>query len=254
MKLYKTKDLFLHLVSPTIIVILTVIQVHYFHKRFIASLQQQQPTAAGAQGALQAPKQTEPGTAETAPSKRRGSASSLRRSVGHTAEGVTGVAATTDFETSVRDLVRISFRKIKNKSEYIFKRFKTVFWRFLELHIMKAVYIAAFVCSVSEVCVLHIIFVGFCVLGATSRKSVQVVVSRLISFIVTIIVLSKMIYQIEYLDHTQYNVSCVSDSIDSYYLYHDLYIMIVCSSSPTIALLTMPSGWASPRRARWRAA
>ncbi|XP_017954196.1 piezo-type mechanosensitive ion channel component isoform X4 [Drosophila navojoa] len=206
LKLYKTKDLFLHLVSPTIIVILTVIQVHYFHKRFIASLQQQQQqpsTAAGAQGALQVPKQTEHGAAEAAPSKRRGSASSLRRSGGHTTEG-----ATTDFETSVRDLVRISFRKIKNKSEYIFKRFKTVFWRFLELHIMKAVYIAAFVCSVSEVCVLHIIFVGFCVLGATSRKSVQVVVSRLISFIVTIIVLSKMIYQIEYLDHKQYNVSC----------------------------------------------
>ncbi|XP_030079266.1 piezo-type mechanosensitive ion channel component isoform X7 [Drosophila hydei] len=207
LKLYKTKDLFLHLVSPTIIVILTVIQVHYFHKRFIASLQQQ-PTSVGAQGALQAPKQSEPGAVEAAQSKRRGSASSLRRSVCHTAESAPGVGATTDFETSVRDLVRISFRKIKNKSEYIFKRFKTVFWRFLELHIMKAVYIAAFVCSVSEVCVLHILFVGFCVLGATSRKSVQVVVSRLISFIVTIIVLSKMIYQIEYLDHKQYNVSC----------------------------------------------
>lgn len=213
LKLYKTKDLFLHLVSPTIIVILTVIQVHYFHKRFIASLQQQ-PTSVGAQGALQAPKQSEPGAVEAAQSKRRGSASSLRRSVCHTAESAPGVGATTDFETSVRDLVRISFRKIKNKSEYIFKRFKTVFWRFLELHIMKAVYIAAFVCSVSEVCVLHILFVGFCVLGATSRKSVQVVVSRLISFIVTIIVLSKMIYQIEYLDHKQYNVSCVSASPD----------------------------------------
>ncbi|EDW03914.1 GH10256 [Drosophila grimshawi] len=200
LKRYKTKDLFLHLVSPTIIVILTVIQVHYFHKRFIASLQQQ-PTAGG--------QQQRPNPAlEPAPSKRRGSASSLRRSVGPTAEATAAGGTSTDFETSVRDLVRISFRKIKNKSEYIFKRFKTVFWRFLELHIMKAVYIAAFVCSVSEVCVLHIVFVGFCVLGATSRKAVQVVISRLISFIVTIIVLSKMIYQIEYLDHTQYNVMC----------------------------------------------
>ncbi|XP_030554836.1 piezo-type mechanosensitive ion channel component isoform X7 [Drosophila novamexicana] len=210
LKLYKTKDLFLHLVSPTIIVILTVIQVHYFHKRFIASLQQQ-PASGGAQGnaaAAAQQKRTETGALEAPPLKRRGSASSLRRSVGPTAEGVTGVATTTDFETSVRDLVRISFRKIKNKSEYIFKRFKTVFWRFLELHIMKAVYIAAFVCSVSEVCVLHIVFVGFCVLGATSRKAVQVVISRLISFIVTIIVLSKMIYQIEYLDHSQYSVTC----------------------------------------------
>ncbi|XP_044316384.1 piezo-type mechanosensitive ion channel component isoform X9 [Drosophila rhopaloa] len=201
LKRYQTKDLFLHLVSPTIIVILTVIQVHYFHKRFIASLQQQ-PAAGGS--AQQKP--TETTALEPAPSKRRGSAGSLRRSQGPSAEAPPG--ATTDFETSVRDLVRISFRKIKNKSEYIFKNFKDVFWRFLELHIMKAVYIAAFVCSVSEVCVLHIVFVGFCVLGATSRKAVQVVISRLISFIVTIIVLSKMIYQIGYLSHSQYNVVC----------------------------------------------
>ncbi|KAH8249680.1 hypothetical protein KR032_011383 [Drosophila birchii] len=201
LKRYQTKDLFLHLVSPTIIVILTVIQVHYFHKRFIASLQQQPGSV------QQKPTETTALEPSAAASKRRGSAGSLRRSQGPSAEAAPG-AATTDFETSVRDLVRISFRKIKNKSEYIFKNFKDVFWRFLELHIMKAVYLAAFICSVSEVCVLHIIFVGFCVLGATSRKAIQVVISRLISFIVTIIVLSKMIYQIEYLDHTQYNVTC----------------------------------------------
>ncbi|XP_016961874.1 piezo-type mechanosensitive ion channel component isoform X5 [Drosophila biarmipes] len=201
LKRYQTKDLFLHLVSPTIIVILTVIQVHYFHNRFIASLQQQSVAGGSAQQ-----KPTETTALEPAPSKRRGSAGSLRRSQGPSAEAAPG--ATTDFETSVRDLVRISFRKIKNKSEYIFKNFKDVFWRFLELHIMKAVYIAAFVCSVSEVCVLHIVFVGFCVLGATSRKSVQVVISRLISFIVTIIVLSKMIYQIEYLNNSQLTVVC----------------------------------------------
>ncbi|XP_070072132.1 piezo-type mechanosensitive ion channel component isoform X2 [Drosophila takahashii] len=201
LKRYQTKDLFLHLVSPTIIVILTVIQVHYFHSRFIASLQQQSVAGGSAQQ-----KPTETTALEPAPSKRRGSAGSLRRSQGPSAEAAPG--ATTDFETSVRDLVRISFRKIKNKSEYIFKNFKDVFWRFLELHIMKAVYIAAFVCSVSEVCVLHIVFVGFCVLGATSRKSIQVVISRLISFIVTIIVLSKMIYQIEYLNNSQHNVIC----------------------------------------------
>ncbi|XP_033236592.1 piezo-type mechanosensitive ion channel component isoform X20 [Drosophila pseudoobscura] len=208
LKRYQTKDLFLHLVSPTIIVILTVIQVHYFHKRFIASLQQQ-PAAAGAAGAGGSAQQkpTETTALEAAPSKRRGSAGSLRRSQGPSGEAAPG-GATTDFETSVRDLVRISFRKIKNKSEYIFKNFKDVFWRFLELHIMKAVYITAFVCSVSEVCVLHIVFVGFCVLGATSRKAIQVIISRVISFIVTIIVLSKMIYQIEYLSHTQYTVFC----------------------------------------------
>lgn len=200
--------MFLHLVSPTVIVILTVIQVHYFHKRFIASLQQH-PTGAGQQRV----NHTETAAlGSKAHSQRRGSNSSLRRSVDPAggAEPSPPVAGTTDFETSVRDLVRISFRKIKNKSEYIFKRFKTVFWRFLELHIMKAVYIAAFVCSVSEVCVLHIVFVGFCVLGATSRKAIQVVISRIISFIVTIIVLSKMIYQIEYLDHSKNNVTCVS--------------------------------------------
>ena len=36
LEIYKTKDLFLHLVNPTLIVIMTVLQLHYFHKKFLA--------------------------------------------------------------------------------------------------------------------------------------------------------------------------------------------------------------------------
>lgn len=36
---YKTRDLFLHLVNPTLVVIMTVMQLHYFHKKFLKMLE-----------------------------------------------------------------------------------------------------------------------------------------------------------------------------------------------------------------------
>lgn len=35
---YKTKELFLHLFYPTILVIMTVIQMQIFHKKYIAAM------------------------------------------------------------------------------------------------------------------------------------------------------------------------------------------------------------------------
>lgn len=49
LEIYDTKDLFLHLAIPTIVVVMTVLQLHYFHDKFIKIIE---PPRANGIGAL----------------------------------------------------------------------------------------------------------------------------------------------------------------------------------------------------------
>ncbi|XP_061387331.1 piezo-type mechanosensitive ion channel component [Musca vetustissima] len=182
---YKTKDLLLHFISPTIIVILTVIQVHYFHKRFIASMNQ-------------TPVVEKPGPDQ----QQRQRTKSGSRPADYEMK---------DFTESAGELIRLFLKRFRQKAEKLLKQFKGVFWSILELHWIKVVYITAFVCAVSEVSLLHVPFIVLCVIGVISNVRMRIFFSRVISLVVTLIVLSKMIYQIAYLDHTKYNAECVEN-------------------------------------------
>ncbi|XP_058977404.1 piezo-type mechanosensitive ion channel component isoform X1 [Musca domestica] len=182
---YKTKDLLLHFISPTIIVILTVIQVHYFHKRFIASMNQ-------------TPVVEKPGPDQ----QQRQRTKSGSRPADYEMK---------DFTESAGELVRLFLKRSRQKAEKFLKQFKGVFWSILELHWIKVVYITAFVCAVSEVSLLHVPFIVLCVIGVISNVRMRIFFSRVISLVVTLIVLSKMIYQIAYLDHTKYNAECTEN-------------------------------------------
>ncbi|XP_054082432.1 piezo-type mechanosensitive ion channel component isoform X10 [Zeugodacus cucurbitae] len=177
---YKTKDLFLHLVSPTLIVVLTVIQVHYFHRRFIESLHQRRASL----------------TPEMKFTKEMGKSLKAERG-----------------SNDATKLLVSSLKRIRKITKHYFIVSKKLFWRFLELHIIKAVYVTAFVCAVSQVCVIHVVFVALCILGCITRSSIQIFISRIISFVVSIIILSKMIYQIGYLTHEDYDVRCQDEKI-----------------------------------------
>ncbi|XP_067624224.1 piezo-type mechanosensitive ion channel component isoform X3 [Eurosta solidaginis] len=177
---FKTKDLFLHLVSPTLIVILTVIQVHYFHRRFIESLQHHDSQI-----------------------------------IRNTVDGRHGSQKSSQSERPNKDAKRLlvsSLKRLRNILSHYFIVSKKLFWRFLEIHIIKAVYLTAFICAVNQVCILNVIFVALCVLGCISRTSIQIFISRIISFVVSIIILTKMIYQIGYINHEDYNVTCSHDN------------------------------------------
>lgn len=60
---YDTKDLFLHLAIPTIVVIMTVLQLHYFHDKFIQMIEPPRPNGIGA--LFQPPPQMIPPVAST---------------------------------------------------------------------------------------------------------------------------------------------------------------------------------------------
>lgn len=193
METYQTKELLLHLLPPTLIVILTVIQVHYFHKRFVASLIQQ----------------------------------SLKRNPSSSNE-LDGVNARSNTqldessETNISDSATSKFQNIKNVSKRFCLRlrsiaknlaisFKEIVWRFLELHLIKGVYLTAFLCCINELCILHIPAIFLCILGYISRGDIKLYTSKFISLVFCIITLTKMIYQVQYIDHKVFYVNCTNN-------------------------------------------
>uniref|UniRef100_A0A1A9WMD8 Piezo-type mechanosensitive ion channel component n=1 Tax=Glossina brevipalpis TaxID=37001 RepID=A0A1A9WMD8_9MUSC len=169
LEIYQTKDLFLHLLAPTCIVILTVIQVHYFHRRLVISM-------------------TVPVKLEK-PERRRRSKSPIRPS-----------------------LIRTFLKRVLYKLWIFYKNLKDISWRILELHWIKIVYLTAFFCAVSEQTILHLPFVLLCLLGSILRTKVKIYLSCLVSLIVAIIVLSKMVYQVNVIDEKIYIVNCPNDT------------------------------------------
>lgn len=53
-------------------------------------------------------------------------------------------------------LLVLSLKRIRAITKHYFIVSKKLFWRFLELHIIKAVYVTAFVCAVSQVSLILI--------------------------------------------------------------------------------------------------
>ncbi|XP_055851574.1 piezo-type mechanosensitive ion channel component isoform X3 [Episyrphus balteatus] len=201
LKKYETKDLFLHLVSPTIIVILTVIQVHYFHKRFIAALQHQSLEISQ--------ERIRTSSSQEAIESLDNNALDKESSIKAKNLDSSGISIQKSrIQASIKDLIHRFLSEFKSRARNFAKNFKGVCWRFLELHLIKAVYISAFVCCVSEVCVLHIAFCALCIIGLISKSKVQIFISRIISLVVSIIILTKMIYQVQYISHERYNVTC----------------------------------------------
>lgn len=79
---------------------------------------------------------------------------------------------------------------------------------FLEIHFMKIIMLTAFVLSINYVCFLHIIFVVLSVISTKFHLPSQLFVSRIISLGSAILLILTMIYQIDYIDQSEYQYNC----------------------------------------------
>lgn len=81
----------------------------------------------------------------------------------------------------------------------------------VEMHAPKLILIFAFYLSVNEVSVLHLIIAILAVSACATRTSLQGILCRLISLVVGLLLIVKMVYQIQYIDHQKLVVTdCVS--------------------------------------------
>lgn len=87
---------------------------------------------------------------------------------------------------------------------------KLIIWRFLEVHMIKAVILAAFICGISEICCFNYILIVLSLTSVIVNHFFQRILIRIITFWICCLILMKMIYQIKYLDQSYYNYTCVS--------------------------------------------
>lgn len=81
----------------------------------------------------------------------------------------------------------------------------------IEMHAPKLILIFAFYLSIDEVSVLHSAIAILAVSACATRTSLQGVLCRLISLVVGLLLIVKMIYQIQYIDHKRLIITdCVS--------------------------------------------
>lgn len=117
---YKIKDLFLQLLSPTCIIIMTVIQVQHFHKPFVVSIQMSHDTPR-VTTKIALPEHTE----EKKPHKK--------------------------IYKIILEVLLATVLYIYVNVTRILKQHKSMIWNLLEFHWIKIVYISAFVSCVRDV-------------------------------------------------------------------------------------------------------
>lgn len=92
------------------------------------------------------------------------------------------------------------FDNVKKVFEFI--------WLLVEMHATKLILIYGFYLGVNEVSVLHISIIVLASAACASRSHLQTVFSRIISLVIGVLLILKMVYQIQYIDQSLTTVDC----------------------------------------------
>lgn len=175
MERFDAKQLFLNLFIPTVVVIITVIQLHYCHKKFLE--------------ASSIPEDPEEGTVEEDPDDDN-----------------------KDHEDGVDE---IETKKKRGIAKKLFKRllhFAEIAMLFIEIHAYKILLVLLFSLAATGADLLHLTIVGLGVTGLKVKIKMKFLVTRVASLIASILLISMMIYQFKYIDSTKFEGKC--DKID----------------------------------------
>lgn len=193
---YETKALFLHLFYPTLLVVITVVQLQMFHKKYLERLEL--PSLA---------------------TRRESSTSGIQPSSSVNYGSLEPDSPSEEHQKTKSHYTRINVSDLKNlttkqaiKRAVLFynrtKWFFDFFWLFMELHFIKVILLLAFLLGINEVSAVHIAIITLTVIATTSRTNTQTIYSGFISLTVASLFILKMIYQIEYIQQNAYNVTC----------------------------------------------
>ncbi|XP_050433590.1 piezo-type mechanosensitive ion channel component isoform X6 [Adelges cooleyi] len=199
---FETGELFIRLLTPTFFVIITVVQLYYFHKDFLA----------------------------ISDIKSRGTSfrnadndflgSDSEKEVSDSSESAL------DNEYRKRRLARQSFiserqsfKVFKNLPKFNFSSFFKILkkflsqiieltWLYAELHMIKIILFCVMFLAVYEVCVVHFALVVLVTISLVFNNRLQLIIVYIISVFISVLLLAKMIYQIEYIREDTWNVTC----------------------------------------------
>ncbi|KAL7286394.1 hypothetical protein TKK_0019346 [Trichogramma kaykai] len=189
---YATKDLFLKLLTPTFFVIITVVQIHYFHDDFL----------------------------EVTDIKRNFSDAILIDSLGHSPNTVPIVTPSEVFTSSneenkhvftlkeLKHMSKLERKALMNKiSAYIYDFYNHV-WLFLEIHMQKIIFTSFILFCINDVCAINFFFVLTIAVVINLRRSTQILVINTLATAVAVLMVIKMLYQIDYIKHKDWDRNC----------------------------------------------
>uniref|UniRef100_A0A8D8C813 Piezo-type mechanosensitive ion channel component n=1 Tax=Culex pipiens TaxID=7175 RepID=A0A8D8C813_CULPI len=230
LQIYETKQLFLHLVNPTMIVIITVIQLHYCHKKFleiseIPVIQDNEIPAisetSSAYGTFSKRKKmsntTEAPPIEKDPESDHGD----EAATGKVKLPPTDDKDDDDNTSEILDDLRfrkLSKQEIKGVAQKLVNRvmqLTELVWLFAEIHLLKIILIVAFSLGVETVSFLHLLYVFMTVFAVKSHTNSLVLITRIMSLISSILLITTMMYQVEYIKEANFVSECPNIAANS---------------------------------------
>ncbi|CAG9862827.1 unnamed protein product [Phyllotreta striolata] len=197
---YQTKQLFVRLVTPTFFVIVTVLQLHYFHNDFMELTDMKRRSLASDN----TNRETE-NNEDVDDSSLQGGAFLDRSDMSAPSKYYTDVSFY-DLDVIPSEVFKKWLKKIISVLVYT----KHIIYLFLEIHMLKIVLFFAMLMSVYDKCALYIIIVLLLSIAFTCGRNCQIFVAYFTSLFVSLLILLRMIYQISYIDSTKWNVTCTA--------------------------------------------
>ncbi|KAK0083674.1 hypothetical protein PV325_008424 [Microctonus aethiopoides] len=196
LEVYETKDLFVRLLTPTFFVIITVIQIHYFHHDFLEITNIERITVGtvsqrGSLGRSSIIPQIATLDALLAEGEERSPRYTLRQ-----------LKQMSKLERA--EFYRRTFEELKN--------FYSNIWLFFEIHIQKIIFTSMMILCLNDVCAINLIFVIAIVVIINFKKSIQIIAINSMAVVIAILLVIKMLYQIQYIEHSSADVNCTIDA------------------------------------------
>ncbi|CAK1550113.1 unnamed protein product [Leptosia nina] len=233
---YHPADLFVKLLTPTLFLIITIMQVHYFHKDFMAlsdpntrnnslvQVDSSRPSNAGPSTTKDdvpaLPLEDERELRETnSPSDTEAEQSIGTSSLRTAARRSLHRKTSRSYAPTVTERGSIKFRPwviaTLGKLRHILSWWIDKAFIFLDIHLIKILFIALMLLCVFNVCAMHVpimlIIAPALLLSSRKQRFCMLVISTLIS----VYLMAKMVYQIEYIQHSFFDVNCTMEGDNS---------------------------------------
>ncbi|XP_033122825.1 piezo-type mechanosensitive ion channel component 2-like isoform X4 [Anneissia japonica] len=188
---FSTSKLFLNLLIPTSFIIVIVVQIHYFHSHFLKLSDIKKPS--GSNYAV-----TSDDTAIE----------------GGSGEDLDEVDASSQKSNAQKSLKLYIGQLFKTGLAY-YHRITSVLWRIIEIHMMKVVFITIIVVACNEVTAVNCVFVCL-MFFAIPVHSLQRLFCLIAIIWASLVMLAKMIYQLNFIDTDEFTENCTERNPDWY--------------------------------------
>ncbi|XP_060518446.1 piezo-type mechanosensitive ion channel component [Cylas formicarius] len=190
---FETKQLFVRLVTPTFFVIITVVQLHYFHKDFMELSDPRKSNFVDGDVDDDALNES---------SMQGGSV--IEKS---DKEDLTS----SSYKYELSELNDLTFKEFLEKWLSRLHKTLNLFYLLMEIHMPKVVLFFAMLLCVYDKCALYFGLIVMISCSFTLGRPVQMFTIYSSSILVSLFLLSRMLYQIKYIDPGIWNVTCTEN-------------------------------------------